>query len=169
MSIQETVGLTEKTARTVEVCGAKRRTQGIEEIENVPSAPPIVQVQAVIKPLGPEAIERLAQNLPSARGSFSEFRRALAKKMRLYDMSLTEITQLMSQILTESEFSSFESAVDTPEFHHASKDDLKEGVLRALKNIIGPKVDWSRVTSCVQIKEETVSEYPERFYQSAVA
>ncbi len=31
--------------------------------------------------------------------------------MGLYDISLTEVTQLMSQILTESEFNSFESTV----------------------------------------------------------
>ncbi len=49
--------------------------------------------------------------------------------MRLYDMSLTEVTQLMSQILTESEFNSFESAV-TSELQHASKSDLREGVLK---------------------------------------
>ncbi len=47
--------------------------------------------------------------------------------MRLYDMSLAEVTQLMSQILTESEFNSFESAV-TSELQHASKGDLREGV-----------------------------------------
>lgn len=36
-----------------------------------------------------------------------------------------------------------------------------------LKNIVGPKVDWSRVTSGVQKKDETVSEYTERFCQVA--
>lgn len=83
--------------------------------------------------------------------------------MRLSDMSLTEITQLLSQILTETEFNNFENAVDTWEFNHASKDYLREGVLMVLKNIIGPKVDWSRVSSCIQKNEETVSEYTERF------
>ncbi len=87
--------------------------------------------------------------------------------MRLYDMSLTEVTQLMSQILTESEFNSFESAV-TSELRNASKGDLREGILKILKNILGPKIDWSRITTCVQRKEETVSEYTERFCQSAV-
>ena len=87
--------------------------------------------------------------------------------MRLYDMSLTEVTQLMSQILTESEFNSFESAV-TAELQHASRSDMREGVLKILKNILGPKIDWSRVNSCVQEKEETVSEYTERFCQVAV-
>ncbi len=59
----------------------------------------------------PKDIERLTQSLPSARTHFSEFRRTLISKMRLYDMSLAEVTQLMSQILTESELNSFESAV----------------------------------------------------------
>ncbi len=85
----------------------------------------------------------------------------------LYDMSLAEVTQLMSQILTESEFNSFESAV-TSELRNASKGDLREGILKILKNILGPKIDWSRITTCVQRKEETVSEYTERFCQSAV-
>ncbi len=79
----------------------------------------------------------------------------------------TEVTQLMSQILTESEFNSFESAV-TSELRNASKGDLREGILKILKNILGPKIDWSRITTCVQRKEETVSEYTERFCQSAV-
>ncbi len=87
--------------------------------------------------------------------------------MRLYDMSLAEVTQLMSQILTESEFNSFESAV-TSELRNASKGDLREGIWKILKNILGPKIDWSRITTCVQRKEETVSEYTERFCQSAV-
>jgi len=82
-------------------------------------------------------------------------------------MSLTEVTQLMSQILTESEFNSFESAV-TSELQHARKDELREGVLKILKNILRPKIDWSRITNCVQKKEETVNEYTERFCQSAV-
>ncbi len=30
-------------------------------------------------------------------------------------------------------------------------------------------MDWSKVTSCVQKKDETVSEYTERFFQSAAA
>ncbi|KAI2655684.1 Gag-Pol polyprotein [Labeo rohita] len=82
-------------------------------------------------------------------------------------MSLAEVTQLMSQILTESEFSSFESAV-TSELQHASKADLREGVLKILKNIMGPKIDWFRITNCVQRKEETVNEYTERFCETAV-
>ncbi len=64
--------------------------------------------------------------------------------MRLYDMSLAEVTQLMSQILTESEFNSFESAVAS-ELRNASKGDLREGILKILKNILGPKIDWSKL------------------------
>ncbi len=160
--------VTDVPVNSVNVCGARRRSQGIEGIESVPPNSSVVQVQTVAKALGPKDIERLSQSLPSARTNFSEFRRALISKMRLYDMSLTEVTQLMSQILTESEFNSFESAV-TSELQHASKSDLREGVLKILKNIVGPKVDWSKVTSCVQKKDETVSEYTERFRQSAAA
>lgn len=149
---------------SVKVCGARRRSQ---RIKSVPPNSSVVQVQTVAKVLGPKDIERLSQSLPSARTDFSEFRRALIRKMRLYDMSLAEVTQLMSQILTESEFNSFESAVNS-ELQHASKGDLREGVLKILKNIMGPKINWSRITNCVQRKEETVSEYTERFCQSAV-
>ncbi len=159
--------VTDVPVNSVNVCGARRRSQGIEGIESVPPNSSVVQVQTVAKALGPKDIERLSQSLPSARTNFSEFRRALISKMRLYDMSLTEVTQLMSQILTESEFNSFESAV-TSELQHASKSDLREGVLKILKNIMGPKIDWSRITNCVQRKEESVSEYTERFCQSAV-
>lgn len=159
--------VTDVPVDSVKVCGARRRSQGIEGIESVPPNSSVVQVQTVAKALGPKDIEKLSQSLPSARTNFSEFRRALISKMRLYDMSLTEVTQLMSQILTESEFNSFESAV-TSELQHVSKGDLREGVLKILKNIMGPKIDWSRITNCVQRKEETVSEYTERFCQSAV-
>ncbi len=102
------------------VCGARRRSQGIEETDSVPLNSSVVQIQTVAKALCPKDIERLSQSLPSARTHFSEFRRTLISKMRLYDMSLAEVTQLMSQILTESEFSSFESAVAS-ELQHASK------------------------------------------------
>ncbi len=156
--------VTDVPVDSVKVCGARRRSQGIE---SVPPNSSVVQVQTVAKALGPKDIERLSQSLPSARTNFSEFRRALISIMRLYDMSLTEVTQLMSQILTESEFNSFESAV-TSELQHASKSDLREGVLKILKNIMGPKIDWSRITNCVQRKEESVREYTERFCQSAV-
>ena len=165
MAIQS---VTDVPVNSVKVCGARRRSQRIEGTESVPPNSSVVQVQTVAKVLGPKDIERLSQSLPSARTHFSEFRRALISKMSLYDMSLAEVTQLMSQILTESEFNSFESAV-TSELQHASKDELREGVLRELKNIVGPKVNWSKVTSCVQKKDETVSEYTERFCQSAAA
>ncbi len=160
--------VTDVPVNSVNVCGARRRSQGIEETDSVPLNSSVVQIQTVAKALCPEDIERLSQSLPSARTHFSEFRRKLISKMRLYDMSLAEVTQLMSQILTESEFNSFESAVAS-ELQHASKGDLREGVLKILKNIVGPKVDWSKVTSCVQKKDETVSEYTERFCQSAAA
>ncbi len=152
---------------SVHVCGARRRSQGIEETDSVPLNSSVVQIQTAAKALCPKDIERLSQSLPSARTHFSEFRRTLISKMRLCDMSLAEVTQLMSQILTESEFNSFESAV-TSELRNASKGDLREGILKILKNILGPKIDWSRITTCVQRKEETVSEYTERFCQSAV-
>ncbi len=112
---------------SVHVCGARRRSQGIEETDSVPLNSSVVQIQTVAKALGPKDIERLSQSLPAARTHFSEFRRTLISKMRLYDMSLTEVTQLMSQILTESEFNSFESAV-TSELRNASKGDLREGI-----------------------------------------
>ncbi len=159
--------VTDVPVNSFNVCGARRRSQGIEDTDSVPLNSSVVQIQTVAKALGPKDIERLSQSLPAARTHFSEFRRTLISKMRLYDMSLTEVTQLMSQILTESEFNSFESAV-TSELRNASKGDLREGILKILKNILGPKIDWSRITTCVQRKEETVSEYTERFCQSAV-
>ncbi len=159
--------VTDVPVNSVNVCGARRRSQGIEETDSVPLNSSVVQIQTVAKALCPKDIERLSQSLPSARTHFSEFRRTLISKMRLYDMSLAEVTQLMSQILTESEFNSFESAV-TSELRNASKGDLREGILKILKNILGPKIDWSRITTCVQRKEETLSEYTERFCQSAV-
>ncbi len=128
--------VTDVPVNSVNVCGARRRSQGIEGIESVPPNSSVVQVQTVAKALGPKDIERLSQSLPSARTNFAEFRRALISKMRLYDMSLTEVTQLMSQILTESEFNSFESAV-TSELQHASKNDLREGVFENSKEYHG--------------------------------
>lgn len=35
------------------------------------------------------------------------------------------------------------------------------------ESIKGSKVDWSRVNSCIQKKDETVTEYTERFGQVA--
>ncbi len=81
--------VTDVPVDSVKVCGARRRSQGIEGIESVPPNSSVVQVQTVAKALGPKDIERLSQSLPSARTNFSEFRRALISKMRLYDMSLT--------------------------------------------------------------------------------
>ncbi len=103
--------VTDVPVNSVNVCGARRRFQGIEETDSVPLNSSVVQIQTVAKALCPKDIERLSQSLPSARTHFSEFRRTLISKMHLYDMSLAEVTQLMSQILTESEFNSFESAV----------------------------------------------------------
>lgn len=158
-----------KDVNAVEVCGARQKAQSRGKgVDPVPSATPILQSQAMNTALCPKDIERISQSLPSARTHFSEFRRTLISKMHLYDMSLTEVTQLMSQILTESEFNSFESAV-TSELRHASRGDFREGVLNILKNIVGPHMDWSKITSCVQKKDETVSEYTERFSQSAAA
>ncbi len=135
--------VTDVPVNSVHVCGARRRSQGIEETDSVPLNSSVVQIQTAAKALCPKDIERLSQSLPSARTHFSEFRRTLISKMRLYDMSLAEVTQLMSQILTESEFNSFESAV-TSELRNASKGDLREGILKILKNILGPKIDWSK-------------------------
>jgi len=84
--------VTDKHVNSVKVCGARKRLQGIEESETVPSSTSVVQIQTVAKTLGPRDIERLSQSLPSARTQFSEFRRALIGKIRLYDMSLTEVT-----------------------------------------------------------------------------
>ncbi len=84
--------VTDVPVDSVKVCGTRRRSQGIEGIETVPPNSSVVQVQTVAKALGPKDIERLSQNLPSAHTIFSEFRRALISKMRLYDMSLTEVT-----------------------------------------------------------------------------
>ncbi len=150
--------VTDVPVNSVNVCDARRISQGIEETDSVPLNSSVVQIQTVAKALCPKDIERLSQSLPPARTHFSEFRRTLISKMRLYDMSLAEVT---------SEFNSFESTV-TSELWNASKGDLREGILKILKNILGPKIDWSRITTCVQRKEETVSEYTERFCQSAV-
>lgn len=90
----------DEEVNAIEVCGARKKFQGgIEVIESAPAAPPVVQVQTVIKALDPEAIERLAQRLPLAQPNF---RGALVRKMCLHNMTLVEITQLMSQILSQS-------------------------------------------------------------------
>lgn len=154
----------DKACDSVKVCGARKKAQS----ENVGTAFPsmsVVQLQDV----APETIDRLAESLPSAYANFSEFRGALSRKIRLYDLSLANILQLMSQILSESEFSTFETAVKSYELQDGNKDGLREGVLAILRDIVGPKVDWTKITSCVQRKNETVSEYTERFCQSAAA
>jgi len=46
---------------------------------------------------------------------------------------------------------------------------LREGVLRVLKKIVGPKVDWSKISRCMQKKDESVTEYTERLCQTAAA
>ncbi len=153
--------VTDVPVNSVNVCVAKRRSQGIEETDSVPLNSSVVQIQTAAKALCPKDIETISEF------TVYQFRRTLISKMRLKDMSLAEVTQLMSQILTESEFNSFESAV-TSELRNVSKGDLREGILKILKNILGPKINWSRITTCVQRKEETVSEYTERFCQSAV-
>ncbi|KAK9976555.1 hypothetical protein ABG768_021760, partial [Culter alburnus] len=160
----------DKDVNAVEVCGVRQKAQSrVKGVDAVTSVTPILQLQAVSTTIGPEDIERIAENLPSVHRKFSEFRTELSRKMKLYDMSLAEVTQLMSQILKESEFNDFESAVNNSEFQHSRKGELREGVLRVLQNLVGPKVDWSKITSCVQKKDETVSEYTERFCQSAAA
>ncbi len=129
-----------KDVNAVEVCGARQGAQSrVEEFETIQSETPILQTQLVCAALGPEAIERLSESLALIHGIFSEFRRELSRKMWLYDMFLAEVTQLMSQILTESEFNDFESAVNNSEFQQASKDELREGVLRLLQNTICPR------------------------------
>jgi len=71
----------------MKVCAARKRLQGIEQSENVPSSASVVQIQTVATTLGPRDIERLSQSLPPARTQFTEFSRALVSKMRLYNMS----------------------------------------------------------------------------------
>ncbi len=46
---------------SVKVCGARRKSQGIE---SVPPTSSVVQVQTVAKALGPKDIERISQSLP---------------------------------------------------------------------------------------------------------
>ena len=159
----------DKDVNAVEVCGARQKAQSrAKGVDPVLSTTPILQLQAVKLSLGPKDIERIVESLPSVQRNFEEFRRELSKKMQLYYMSLAEVTQLISQILTESEFNDFENAVIS-ELQNASKDELREGVLKILKNIVGPKVDWSKITHCVQKKNETVCGYTERFCQAAAA
>lgn len=67
----------------------------------------------------------------------------MSRKMHLYNTAMLKIIQLMSQIFTESELQSFERSVDSPQFQWAGREKLREGVLTVLKEVLGPKVDWS--------------------------
>ncbi len=69
--------VTDVPVNSVNVCSARRRSQGIEETDSVPLNSSVVQIQTVAKALCPKDIERLSQSLPSARTHFSEFRRTL--------------------------------------------------------------------------------------------
>ncbi|XDV29336.1 hypothetical protein PO909_032473 [Leuciscus waleckii] len=127
----------------VEVCGARQKAQNRGKgVDPVPSATPI---QAVKTSLGPKDIERLAEGLPSVQRHFSEFRRELSKKMRLYDMSLAEVTQLISQILTESEFNDFESAVNNSELQQVSKAVTYSGIVDDSESVLADKGALSRI------------------------
>ncbi len=59
--------VTDVPVNSVNVCGARRRSQGIEETDSVPLNSSVVQIQTVAKALCPKDIERLSQSLPSAR------------------------------------------------------------------------------------------------------
>ncbi|XDV22716.1 hypothetical protein PO909_027562 [Leuciscus waleckii] len=130
-----------KDVNAVEVCGARQKAQNRGKgVDPVPSATPI---QAVKTSLGPKDIERLVESLPSVQRNFFEFRRELSKKMRLYDMSLAEVTQLVSQILTESEFNDFESAINNSEFQNARKAAAYSGIADTSEKVLddnGPLV-----------------------------
>ncbi len=43
------------------MCGARRKSQGIEDTDGVPLNSSVVQIQTVAKALGPKDIERLSQ------------------------------------------------------------------------------------------------------------
>ncbi len=60
--------VTDVPVNSVNVCGARRRSQGIEEL-NVPPNSSVVQVQTVAKALGPKYRETISE-LPSARTIF---------------------------------------------------------------------------------------------------
>ncbi len=82
--------VTDVPVNSVNVCGARRRSQGIEETDSVPLNYSVVQIQTVAKALCHKDIERLSQSLPSARtrdkgplvriwsdGLVAEYRKAL--------------------------------------------------------------------------------------------
>ncbi len=56
--------VTDVPVNSVNVCGARRRSQGIEETDSVPLNSSVVQIQTVAKALCPKDIERLSQSLP---------------------------------------------------------------------------------------------------------
>ncbi len=51
--------VTDVPVNSVNVCGARRRSQGIEETDSVPLNSSVVQIQTVAKALCPKDIERL--------------------------------------------------------------------------------------------------------------
>ncbi len=56
--------VTDVPVNSVNVCDARRRSQGIEETDSVPLNSSVVQIQTVAKALCPKDIERLSQSLP---------------------------------------------------------------------------------------------------------
>ncbi len=72
--------VTDVPVNSVHVCGARRRSQGIEETDSVPLNSSVVQIQTVAKALCPKDIERLSQSLPAARTHLTEFRRTLISR-----------------------------------------------------------------------------------------
>ncbi len=55
---------------SVNVCGARRRSQGIEETDSVPLNSSVVQIQTVAKALCPKDIERLSQSFTVSTHTF---------------------------------------------------------------------------------------------------
>jgi len=53
--------VTDLPVNSVNVCGARRRSQRIEETDSVPLNSSVVQIQTVAKALCPKDIERLSQ------------------------------------------------------------------------------------------------------------
>ncbi len=62
--------VTDVPVDSVKVCGARRRSQGIEGIESVPPNSSVVQVQTVAKALGPKDIERTIPELTLSTHKF---------------------------------------------------------------------------------------------------
>ncbi len=72
--------VTDVPVNSVNVCGARRRSQGIEETDSVPPNSSVVQIQTVANALCPKDIERLSQSLPAAHTHLTEFRRTLISR-----------------------------------------------------------------------------------------